>query len=88
MAAHGALLVNAYGKPIDGKHEWRLDVIDRFVQMGLLRYCDVCGRPMAPRGRGGERKYCSFACRREANRYRAKMRNRRISAAMREEVDE
>ena len=55
---------------------WREKVVERLVSMGHLRYCDVCGKPYVPDH--GKRCYCSFACRMEANRYRARMRARRM----------
>lgn len=62
-----------------GERPWQLVVVERLCDEGrVLRWCDVCGRPMTARGRmGQERKYCSFGCRQEANRYRARMRRRR-----------
>ena len=69
--------VNAYGEYVgQGERPWQLDVLERFVDEGRMRYCDVCGRPYVPDH--GKRCYCSFKCRMEANRYRARMRNRRI----------
>ena len=59
----------------DAPPEARL--IGNLLALGKLRTCDVCGKPMVPTGRGGPRKYCSFACKQEANRYRARMRYRR-----------
>ena len=74
------MLVNAYGEHVGGgERPWQLDFVERMVEVGRLRYCDVCGRPMPPRKRGQRAKYCSWACRREANRYRARMRKRRIA---------
>lgn len=43
---------------------------------GQVRMCDVCGMEFAPRGKGNV--YCSFRCRQEANRYRARQRKRRM----------
>lgn len=71
-------MVNAYGEHVGGgERPWQLDVIERYVEKGLLRYCDVCGRPMAPKRNGQHALYCSFKCKQEANRYRARMRGRR-----------
>ena len=72
------MIVNAYGEHVGGGPEpWQLSVVRRLADEGrVLRYCDVCGRPMAARGQGGARKYCSFACRQEANRYMARRRRR------------
>jgi predicted nucleic acid-binding Zn ribbon protein len=72
-------MVNAYGQHVGGgERPWQLDVIERLVAAGRLRYCDVCGRPMAPKRRGGDAKYCSWECQREAGRYRARQRKRRL----------
>lgn len=69
--------VNAYGQHVGGgERPWQLDVVERLVEKGELRYCDVCGKPFKPRS--GRNVYCSFACRQEANRYRARMRKRRM----------
>ena len=74
------MLVNTYGEHVGGgERPWQLDFVERMVEVGRLRYCDVCGRPMPPRKRGQRAKYCSWACRREANRYRARMRKRRMA---------
>jgi len=64
---------------VAGGDQWRGKLVERLCDEGrVMRWCDVCGRPMAARGRmGQERKYCSFGCRQEANRYRARMRRRR-----------
>lgn len=43
---------------------------------GGKRACDVCGEPFEPRD--GRNVYCSFKCRQEANRYRARQRKRRM----------
>lgn len=73
------MLVNAYGEHVGGgERPWQLDFVERMVEVGRLRYCDVCGRPMPPRKRGQRAKYCSWACKQEANRYRARMRKRRM----------
>lgn len=71
--------VNAYGEHVGGgPRPWQLDVVERMAESGKLRYCDVCGRPFRPRN---ERNvYCSFRCKQEANRYRARMRNRKLRA--------
>lgn len=68
--------VNAYGEHVGGgERPWQLDVVERLVEKGELRYCDVCGRPYPPTH--GRTCYCSFACRQEANRYRARMAKRK-----------
>lgn len=71
--------VNAYGQMVgDGPEPWQLGAVRRLADAGdVLRYCDVCGRPMASRRRGQRALYCSFACQQEAKRYRALMRKRR-----------
>ena len=71
-----ALMVNAYGEHVGGgERPWQLDVLDRLVAMGKMRYCDVCGRPYVPDR--GKRCYCSWTCRMEANRYRARQAKRK-----------
>lgn len=55
---------------------WREKVFWRLVDMGKILICDVCGKPFLPVN--GKRCYCSFACRMEANRYRSRMRARRM----------
>ncbi len=56
------------------------DVAERMlaslIRTGRLKACDVCGRPFKPRD--SRHVYCSFKCKQEANRYRARMRARRI----------
>ena len=75
------MMVNAYGNHVGGGgRPWQLDVIDRLVDKGAMRYCDVCGRPMPVDGYA--RKYCSFACRQEANRYMARMAKRKERAIL------
>jgi hypothetical protein len=49
---------------------------EAMVSVGVLRLCDVCGRPFRPRS--DRNVYCGFKCRQEANRYRARMRARRL----------
>jgi predicted nucleic acid-binding Zn ribbon protein len=56
-------------------HEKAMLQIETMVKVGKLRWCDVCGRPFKPYSPANV--YCSFKCRREANRYRAKMNGRR-----------
>lgn len=41
----------------------------------MARPCDVCGEPFEPKN--ARQLYCSFRCKQEANRYRARMRVRR-----------
>ena len=66
------MLVNAYGEHVGGgERPWQLDFVERMVEVGRLRYCDVCGRPMPPKRKGHEALYCSWACKREANRRQA-----------------
>ena len=74
------MLVNAYGEHVGGgERPWQLDFVERMVEVGRLRYCDVCGRPMPPKRKGHDALYCSFRCKQEANRYRARMRKRRMA---------
>ena len=80
--------VNAYGEHVGGgERPWQLDVVERLVEKGELRYCDVCGRPMAPKRKGQDACYCSFACRQEANRYRARMAKRKERGIRKAHVD-
>ena len=44
--------------------------------MNAPRTCDVCGKLFAPATK--RQVYCSWECRMEANRYRARMRWRRM----------
>lgn len=76
------MLVNAYGEHIGGTKPWQIEVIERLVDKGVLRYCDVCGRPFKPKC--DTQRYCQFQCRQEANRYRARQRARRIAQTRRE----
>ena len=82
------MIVNAYGEHVGGgERPWQLDVMERMVDEGTLRYCNVCGRPYPPTH--GRTCYCSFACRMEANRYRAaqsKRKEREIRKRHREQV--
>ena len=72
------MMAHAYGEDVgNGPEPWQMSVVRRLADEGrVLRYCDVCGRPYQPTH--GRRCYCSFACRQEANRYRARMRKRRM----------
>jgi len=72
----GRMMVNAYGEHVGGgERPWQLDVIERLVEQGEMRYCDVCGKPYKPKC--DTMRYCSFACRMEANRYRARQAKRK-----------
>ena len=59
---------------------WQLDVIERLVDSGALLTCSVCFKPFVSRNR--KQRYCSFRCKQEANRYRARQRKRRMRGAI------
>ena len=54
----------------------RARMLASFMRTGKLRYCDVCGKVFKPRE--PRNVYCSFTCRQDANRYRARQRKRRL----------
>lgn len=58
-------------KPLDVKAR----MLESFIRAGRLRRCDVCGAVFHPYA--ARNVYCSFGCRQEANRYRARQRKRR-----------
>ena len=63
---------------MQGVAEWRVRAVTSLLRTGKLKYCDVCGELFKPRD--ARNVYCGFACKQEANRYRAKMRKRRQRA--------
>lgn len=80
------MIVNSMGEfvtdeqPVSyaGKDDWRVRALQSLLRTGKLRYCNVCGRVFKPRD--ARNVYCGFKCKQEANRYRAKMRGRRLRA--------
>lgn len=60
-------------KPVDV----RARMLESLLRTGKLRFCDVCGAVFKPHDR--RNVYCSFRCRQEANRYRARQRRRRLA---------
>lgn len=59
-----------------GVEEWKVRMAESLLRTGKLRYCNVCGKVFKPRD--VRNVYCGFKCKQEANRYRARMRGRRL----------
>lgn len=85
------MLVNEMGEFVDDseprtvkvrdRDDWRGRAAARIVS-GKFKPCDVCGEPFRPRSY--RQVYCSWECRMEANRYRARQSARRKREAEKE----
>lgn len=83
--------MNAHGEFVDGGGERRVRVrtdaekreeaLRRLVDAGLVGICDVCGAPFRREGTRKHAKRCSWECKQEANRRRARERAARERGA-------